>query len=128
MFCFGVGVFMFLVECSVLYLCIRGIYQARKVGGHVFALGVSSQESGRSCICIRGIKPGKWAVMYLCIRGIYQARKVGGHVFVLGISSQESGRSCICVLGVSSQESGRSCICVLGVSTKPGKRAVMYVY
>jgi hypothetical protein len=57
------------------------------VGGHVFVLGVSSQESGRSCICIRGI---------------YQARKVGSHVFVLGVSSQESGRSCICIRGTKS--------------------------
>ena len=48
-------------------------------------LGVSSQESERSCICVSGV------------------------------SSQESERSCICVLGVSSQESERSCICVSGV-------------
>jgi hypothetical protein len=40
---------------------------SQESGRHVFVLGVSSQESGRSCICIRGI---------------YQARKVGGHVVV----------------------------------------------
>ena len=85
------------------------MYQVRKVGGHVFVLGLSSQESGRSCICIRGIKSGKWAVMYL-YKG-YQVRKVGGHVFVLGVSSQESGRSCICIRGI-----------------KSGKWEVMYLY
>jgi hypothetical protein len=45
-----------------------------KVGGHVFVLGVSSQESGRPCICIRGIKSGKWAVMYLYMRGNKQGK------------------------------------------------------
>ena len=39
-----------------MYLCVR-------------ALGVSSQESERSCICVLGVS-------------MYQARKVSGHVFV----------------------------------------------
>ena len=29
-------------------------------------LEVPSQVSERSCICVRGIKPGKLEVMYLC--------------------------------------------------------------
>ena len=29
-------------------------------------LEVSSQVSERSCICVRGIKPGKLEIMYLC--------------------------------------------------------------
>ena len=34
--------------------------------GHVFVLEVSRQVSERSCICVRGIKPGKCEVMYVC--------------------------------------------------------------
>ena len=53
-----------------MYLCVRGIYQARKVSGHVFVcLGyLPSQDSEPSCIYVLG--------------GIDQARKVRGHVFV----------------------------------------------
>ena len=51
--------------------------------GHVFVLQVSSQVSERSCICVRGIKPGKLEIMYL-----------------LEVSSQVSERSCICVRGI----------------------------
>jgi hypothetical protein len=44
-------------------------------------LGVPSQESEQSCLC------------------------------VLGVPSQESEQSCLCVLGVPSQESEQSCLC-----------------
>jgi hypothetical protein len=37
----------------VMYLCVRG-YRARRVGGHVFVLGVI-EESRRSCICVLGV-------------------------------------------------------------------------
>ena len=46
-------------------ICVRGI-KPGKLRGHVFVLEVPSQVSERSCICVRGIKPGKLEVMYLC--------------------------------------------------------------
>ena len=52
-------------------------------------LGVTSQKSERSCIC------------------------------VLGATRQESERPCICMLGVPRQDNERSCKCVLGVSNLP---------
>ena len=64
-------------------------------------LGVTSQESERSCICVLGASSQESERSCIC---------------VLGVSSQESERSCICVLGVTSQESERSCICVSGES------------
>ena len=51
--------------------------------GHAFVLEVSNQVSERSCICVRGIKPGKSEIMY-----------------VLEVPSQVSERSCICVRGI----------------------------
>ena len=126
-------------ECAVMYLRVRGIatkpvpsqesewscicvlgislpilYQARKVNGHAFVLGVSH--------CQAYTKPGEWAVMHLCVRDI----------ITKPVPSQESEWSCICVRGivtkpVPSQESEQSCICVRGIVTKPGKWAFMYL-
>ena len=64
-------------------------------------LGVSSQESDWSCICMLVVSSQESDWSCICM---------------LGVSSQESDRSCICMLGVSSQESDRSCISMLGVS------------
>ena len=121
-------------------------YQARKQSGHVYVLGVSSQETEQSCICVRGIKPGnvlgvssqETVQSCICVRGIkpgnravmyicqgYQARKQSSHVYVLGVSSQETEWSCICVRGIKPGNRERSCICVRGI--KPGNRVVMYM-
>ena len=89
------------------------------MSGHVFVLGllilpVPSQESERSCICVRVIDfvctKSRSERSCICVLGL----------LILPVPSQESERSCICVLGllilpVPSQESERSCICVLGL-------------
>jgi hypothetical protein len=42
-------------------MCVRiaVFYQARRVSRHICVLGVSSQESESSYMCVRSIKPGE---------------------------------------------------------------------
>ena len=76
-------------------------------------LGVISQESERSCICVLGVSSQETECHRAC-----SERPC---ICVLGVTSHESERPCICVclLGVSSQESEWPCICVR--CNKPGK-------
>ena len=77
-----------------MYLCVRGIDQARILRGHVF-------------VC--------W--------GIDQARILRGHVFVCwGIDQARilRGHVFVCWGYRPSKDTERSCICVFGVSTKQG--------
>ena len=55
--------------------------QDRRVGGHVFACIVPSQESESSCICLfrSTSQESEWS--FICTLEV-QARGVSGHVFV----------------------------------------------
>ena len=124
-------------------ICVRGLYQARKVSSHVFVLEVSlpslyQARKVSSHVCVLEVSlpslyqarkvSSRVFVLGVSLPSLYQARKVCGHVFVCqGYRYQACTKpgKCVvmylCVRGivpkpVPSQESLRSCICVLGVS------------
>jgi hypothetical protein len=56
---------------------LKCLYQARRVSGHVYVLGLK---------CLYQARRVSGHVYVLGLKCLYQARRVSGHVYVLGVS------------------------------------------
>jgi hypothetical protein len=59
-----------LIHLTHIYMTARSPDYATSPSGHIYVLGVSSQETQRSCIYVRCIKPGDVVGMYMFVRCI----------------------------------------------------------